>query len=320
MSVLLSHPIIYPEIATSPSSVKSLFLAYLEKLKPILKTEKVETSTQVFVDVVAELRQKIPDTADELDKIRQLLDFFFIDALFSQPSKNEPSLKAKHFDLCDVLAFRTGQQSALSILFCDFARAINLQSEIIVTPGPYLVRIELADASYVFLEPANGISLDWQDVEATFANNPLISVLEQEFGLDAIHEDALELEQEQIDVEFNDPTQTATEVGSPDETIINKALVGDKEIVLKAISLFKAMLIAEGRFAHALSICEVLLEQEPDNPYLRRDRGYLLEQLDCRNQAIADYEYFVEQCPEDPIAKMLKAQIEEHLPSVHSVH
>ncbi|STM15236.1 protein SirB1 [Escherichia coli] len=37
--------------------------------------------------------------------------------------------------------------------------------------------------------------------------------------------------------------------------------------------------------------------------------GLIYAQLDCEHVALNDLSYFVEQCPEDPISEMIRAQI-----------
>ena len=54
----------------------------------------------------------------------------------------------------------------------------------------------------------------------------------------------------------------------------------------------------------------MLLTVLPDDPYEIRDRGYILEELDCNHVAVDDYQYFVEQCPDDPSAQLLRLQLE----------
>ncbi|EFG3273759.1 tetratricopeptide repeat protein [Shigella flexneri] len=46
-----------------------------------------------------------------------------------------------------------------------------------------------------------------------------------------------------------------------------------------------------------------------EDPYEIRDRGLIYAQLDCEHVALNDLSYFVEQCPEDPISEMIRAQI-----------
>ncbi len=47
----------------------------------------------------------------------------------------------------------------------------------------------------------------------------------------------------------------------------------------------------------------------PEDPYEIRDRGLIYAQLDCEHVALNDLSYFVEQCPEDLISEMIRAQI-----------
>jgi len=72
----------------------------------------------------------------------------------------------------------------------------------------------------------------------------------------------------------------------------------------------KNALIAHKQFQPALRCVDVLLAMKPNDPIERRDRGFLLHQLDCFKVAYDDYRYFVEQCPEDPAAQLLKIQLD----------
>ncbi|PCI59362.1 MAG: hypothetical protein COB35_11545 [Gammaproteobacteria bacterium] len=72
----------------------------------------------------------------------------------------------------------------------------------------------------------------------------------------------------------------------------------------------KNALIANNQFQAALRCVDVLLAMKPNDPLERRDRGFLLHQLDCFKVAYDDYRYFVEQCPEDPAAQLLKLQLD----------
>jgi len=64
-------------------------------------------------------------------------------------------------------------------------------------------------------------------------------------------------------------------------------------------------------FDQALKCVDLLIELRPEDPFERRDRGFLLHQLDCFKVAYDDYQYFVEQCPKDPAAQLLKMQLEK---------
>ncbi|MEW6992901.1 SirB1 family protein [Colwelliaceae bacterium MEBiC 14330] len=86
--------------------------------------------------------------------------------------------------------------------------------------------------------------------------------------------------------------------------------IDDNVALVEYLSSLKNVLIREKLFDKALTCVDVILSLNPDDPLQRRDRGFLLHQLDCFKVAVDDYRYFVEQCPKDPAAKILKLQLE----------
>lgn len=81
-------------------------------------------------------------------------------------------------------------------------------------------------------------------------------------------------------------------------------------ILVEYLSSLKNALIREKEFEKALLCVDLLLSLNPDDPRQRRDRGFLLHQLDCFKVAVDDYRYFVEKCPKDPAAQLLKIQLD----------
>lgn len=82
-------------------------------------------------------------------------------------------------------------------------------------------------------------------------------------------------------------------------------------LMVEHLTLLKNSLIEELKFSQALKCVDILLALRPDDPFERRDRGFLLHQLDCFKVAYDDYQYFVEQCPTDPTAQLLKIQLDK---------
>lgn len=82
-------------------------------------------------------------------------------------------------------------------------------------------------------------------------------------------------------------------------------------LIIKHLTALKNALINEGNFNCALKCVDLLIELRPEDPFERRDRGFLLHQLDCFKVAYDDYQFFVEQCPKDPAAQLLKIQLEK---------
>lgn len=94
--------------------------------------------------------------------------------------------------------------------------------------------------------------------------------------------------------------------------------IDNKALLVEHLTSLKNSLVREQAFAKALKCVDLILSLTPDDPLQRRDRGFLLHQLDCFNVAVDDYRYFVEQCPKDPAAKILKLQL-EHINLVDNV-
>jgi regulator of sirC expression with transglutaminase-like and TPR domain len=81
-------------------------------------------------------------------------------------------------------------------------------------------------------------------------------------------------------------------------------------VLAEYLTGLKSALIREKAFEQALLCVDLLLSLNPDDPLQRRDRGFLLHQLDCFKVAVDDYRYFVEKCPKDPAAQLLKIQLD----------
>lgn len=84
-----------------------------------------------------------------------------------------------------------------------------------------------------------------------------------------------------------------------------------KSLLIEYLSSLKTSLISEESFDKALKCVDLLLALKPGNPFEIRDRGYLLHQLDCFKVAYDDYQYFVQQCPKDPAAQLLKIELDK---------
>ncbi|MBO1518853.1 SirB1 family protein [Oceanisphaera pacifica] len=90
---------------------------------------------------------------------------------------------------------------------------------------------------------------------------------------------------------------------------VHLAQVSPSEILTRLLNVSKGAFIHHQQLEQALMCCELLLKLKPDCPFERRDRGFLYQQLDCHQLASEDFEYFIEQCPDDPVSDVLKVQM-----------
>lgn len=95
-----------------------------------------------------------------------------------------------------------------------------------------------------------------------------------------------------------------TEV-SPD--LLKRAEVS--ELLERIETVFKMALTREGKYEETLRLIEYRLAFSPEDPYEIRDRGMVLASMDCYQAALDDINYFIDQCPDDPSAEILKMEI-----------
>jgi regulator of sirC expression with transglutaminase-like and TPR domain len=87
------------------------------------------------------------------------------------------------------------------------------------------------------------------------------------------------------------------------------AAVDNPTVIGRLLALMKHAFLREETYELALKCSDLALSFTPDDPYEIRDRGFIYQQLDCNQMASSDFEFFIENCPDDPAADLLKAQV-----------
>ncbi|EPF2930838.1 SirB1 family protein [Vibrio navarrensis] len=87
------------------------------------------------------------------------------------------------------------------------------------------------------------------------------------------------------------------------------AVSDNPTVIGRWLALLKSALLREERYTLALRCTNLALTFVPDDPYEIRDRGFIYQQLDCHQVALSDFQYFIDQCPDDPAAELLKKQV-----------
>ncbi|MCL9776162.1 SirB1 family protein [Vibrio methylphosphonaticus] len=80
-------------------------------------------------------------------------------------------------------------------------------------------------------------------------------------------------------------------------------------VIGRWLALLKSALLREEKYTLALRCTDLALTFVPDDPYEIRDRGYIYQQLDCHQIAASDFQFFIDQCPDDPAIELLKTQV-----------
>ncbi|TCI02982.1 tetratricopeptide repeat protein [Corallincola luteus] len=171
-----------------------------------------------------------------------------------------------------VIEQSAGSPIVMSMLYLYLLQYSEIPCAIVEYPGAVLVRIDDQQLGYRYIDATDGRELRFAEMEAR---------------LRGIRGDLARLS--------DDMLQPIDE-----DQALSRLLLG-----------LKAALIREERFAEALICCEQLLTLNQDDPFEVRDRGFLLQQLQCFPLALKDFEFFLQKCPDDPSAPLLKTQMRQ---------
>lgn len=192
----------------------------------------------------------------------------------------EEWVKAHRVSIDQVAAYRTGIPLVLALLLQECAVAHDVELQVVDFPGYPLLKILAAEKTQ-FFDPKSGQQVDYQQMMERFEE---VMPGDAEFCWD-----------------WAEPTP-------------------QKALLEAYLTELKHCLMAEAKFEKALRCVQMLLTLQPDEPYEIRDRGYLYEELGCQHVAVDDYQYFVDQCPDDPSAQLLKLQLESYGGQTHVFH
>lgn len=172
--------------------------------------------------------------------------------------------------LDQVLEHRQGLPASLGIVLLHVAQALNIPLLPVIFPTQMILRAGWLDGEMWLVNPINGDTLDEHTLDIWLRGN---------IGL------GIELTDEDLEEADNNT------------------------VVRKLLDTLKSALMDEKQMVLALGASEAMIEFDPEDPYEIRDRGLIYAQLECDHVALSDLNYFVEQCPEDPISEMIKVQI-----------
>ncbi|MFC3395575.1 invasion regulator SirB1 [Brenneria rubrifaciens] len=169
-----------------------------------------------------------------------------------------------------VLESRQGMPVSLGIIFLHIAHELGLPLMPVIFPTQLILRADWMDEEMWLINPLNGDTLSEHILDVWLKGNI-----------------------------------------SPSSRLMDEDLDEAENVLIvrKMLDTLKIALMEEKQMELALRASEAVLQFDPDDPYEIRDRGLIYAQLDCDHIALSDLNYFVEQCPEDPVSEMIKVQI-----------
>lgn len=222
-------------------------------------------------DVISRIRQYVDaqskkvEHIDELERLSDLLDCFFLDLAFSSTSQEVPESMLN--SLSYLVRFHTGEALSMSIMLNHILHSLGFDCSIVVIEHELMLKVDLSSEQYAIIDPVSG--------------EQQTCVLDEQSGV------------------------------LPDQDCVVYRMLDKFSLLQIYLTQQKMAFTQELHFDKALLCIEMLMETTPDDPYQRRDRGFVLHQLECHEHARNDFEFFIDQCPEDPAAELLKLQLEE---------
>lgn len=247
---------------------------YQEMIRLSVMIDETLTEPQIYglmSALVKKAKYAVNGETDE-QRIEQLLQFLYQEQGFH--CHHEEYFYTENLLLNKVLRKKRGMPVSLGAVLLYLAAVLDLPLFPVNFPTQLVVRAEIRTASgrkqTCFINPWDGSALSYEKMEKW---------LEGEMGY------GVELNREFLRIAEQD------------------------ELLERLETVFKMALTREGKYAEALKLIEYRLIFTPEDPYEIRDRGMVLASMECFQAAYDDLSYFIDQCPDDPSAMMLKLEM-----------
>ena len=172
--------------------------------------------------------------------------------------------------LNEVIDRRLGIPITLSVLYLELGRRLGLNLSGVSFPGHFLVKLPHGGGALV-LDPFNrGIALNGEDLLARL--------------------------QTMFEVDVSDLTPFLT-------------TASNKLILVRILSNLKGIYHHQNNSAKALDMMNKILLLAPQRHVEYRDRGFLLQSLECYNAALQDFRSYLKLNPEAEDANVIRARI-----------
>lgn len=262
-----------PKIIVSDTELKKFLYREILRLTTLIDSDVSEQ--QVFGQMsalVKKARYHVNGEGDEF-RIKQLLDLVYQDWGFH--CYYEDYFHTENLLLNQVIRKKRGMPVSLGAIVLYLASILELPLYPVNFPTQLILRAEIRQPNggtkVRFINPWNG---EFLTIEM------LNKWLEGELGF-------------------------GSEV-TPD--LLKRANV--TELLERIETVFKMALTREGKYEETLRLIEYRLACSPEDPYEIRDRGMVLASMDCYQAALDDINYFIDQCPDDPSAQILKMEVQ----------
>lgn len=236
---------------------------------PALAVERYLARIDAIADAIAPLA---PLQAPLQHRIERLNRHLFEDLGFE--GNGEDYHNPRNSYLNDVLDRKRGIPITLAVIYMEVGRRLSIPVSGVSFPGHFLVRVD-DPACALVLDPFHGgIELDEPQLRERLARVYGERAFETDLAL---------------------------------EPLLRPA--GTREILVRMLRNLKGVYAHHGQWSRSLEWVNLIIALEPDAAQEYRDRGIILEKLECHSAAAVDYEAYLRARPDAEDAD----QVREHL-------
>jgi len=236
------------------------------------------------LDELAEgVRERLPDGPTMADRVFTLNRLLFEEEGFY--GAEDDYYDPRNSFLNEVLDRRCGIPITLSILYIEIGRRIGLALEGVSFPGHFLVKLPVQGGDIVLDPFSGGVSLSETELEQR---------LEWAAG------------------------QGAARPSAPLGVLLRSA--PNRDILARMLRNLKGIYYQSGDLAKALEAANWILLIAPEEAAEIRDRGLILEQLECAGAAREDFEAYLRLAPHAEDADRIRERLIDLVGSARRLH
>jgi len=243
----------------------------------------IEPYLQRLDELADGVRERLPEGPTTADRVFTLNRVLFEEQGFD--GAEDDYYDPRHSFLNEVLDRRRGIPITLSILYIEVGRRIGLALEGVSFPGHFLVKLPVQGGDIVLDPFSGGVSLSESELEQR---------LEWVAGQGAARPDA------------------------PLGALLRSAR--NREILTRMLRNLKGIYYQSGELDKALEAANWILLIAPEEPAEVRDRGLILEQLECAGAACEDFETYLRLAPHAEDADRIRERLVDLVGAARRLH
>ena len=263
-----------PKITISDEKLQTFLYEEMDRIGGIVDEGVTPRQRSARASALVRKVRPLITANNELDRLHQLLDVIYRQMKFSY--RYTDYFNSDNLLLHKVLQTKQGMPVSFAAILLYLAAKCGIPLFAVNFPTHIILRAEISHPDgrqeTLFINPADGKFLSMDDLEKWLDGEPMAGLLVTPM-------------------------------------LIRRA--EPFELLERVETLFKMALTKEKKFQEVLEMINFRLIFSPDDPYEIRDRGMIFATMECFQAAYEDLSYFIDQCPDDPSARMIKMDIKQ---------